>query len=936
MESLLLYLYRSAMLMAVYFLCYRLLLSRETFHRFNRVMLITIALLSFVLPLIHLTRYVDKPLPVVTAGDVADTGHSIVPALLTALFVVYLSGVIFVIVKKATSVIAMVRIIRNGIYTDRSEGCDVIESDQIPQPLNWMRFIVMPREWLEKENASVWRHETLHASRWHSLDLLMTDVMTALQWFNPVMILLRREFELIHEFEADRAVIDSGADAREYKLLLVKTVASSRGLGMTNWLKQSNLKKRVDMLAKEQSGEWKKLRALFIPLIAAVYLFVTAHVVYGRNDSSQAPRRLEKHVVWIFGNGNAKVKIDESEPIDMPLEQVPGYLKKQKNKGISRITLRYMYDIQGLEEVQPFAEKVCAQGIKISVANNDEMLNNILMPEYRCARIYDLGGGQYRFELNCHSAEENRKIRNSGSYSYTDSEGNLISGSYVREKYESPIRDLSVTGDVNLMKLWINMFDGHGVGIYPVDMPYSDAQEMARAAWKRGINQVSLVSARPRRIVLIPQGSEWTRLYPDTKAADVIGLRNTAVGWGYNGKGKTIANPKVFYNSNTQDFNLTYIVRMPQETVIVYEAHQEPDMWITGFNSMELIAGDKRYRQTGYEGLVGFEKMYFWSPDDGYYVQSMHFEPIPDDVNAVDLYNKDVNATIIKGIQVSDDLSYLENNRKIRILSINYLKTTHINEDQKDYVTIDRIDMSENETTVYLTMSINEPHSFMGYVGSDFVLKLHDGTEVKPLRYEGVPTDRDFDRNGDNVNTPFQIVFPALPRDAFNYDGVELTGNICHEPLIFRLQNQEIIALRANLPGLRKGDRNESLTLFSHYEYLKSILNNINDRTLFGGDSLSSFTMEQRDEVLRRLCIDEKDLESYIKAQAYIMITDRDIFIADERHSRIAMNKPYSRLGNILVPDDPYEYLKNLHYVTVDDEGNWYAYGNKAIIWEIK
>ena len=936
MDSLLLYLVKSAVLLAVFFLGYRLLLSRETFHRFNRVMLITIALLSFVLPLFHITRYVDKPL-IADAADAVNPEHSIINVLLIVLIVVYWSGVVFVIVKKAISVMAMARIIRNGRYTDRSDGCDVIESDQIPQPMNWMRFIVMPREWLAKENASVWRHETLHASRWHSLDLLMTDVMTALQWFNPVMILLRREFELIHEYEADRAVIDSGADAREYKLMLVNAVASSRGLSMTSWFKNSNLKKRIDMMYRQPSAGWKRLKSLYIPLVAFVFLYVTADVVYGSKDSVPASLRLEKHVVWIFSNGNAKVKLDELEPVDMPLEQVLGYLKKHKDKGISRITLRYMYDIQGLDEVQPFAEKVCAQGIKISVANNDEMLDQILMPEYRCARIYDEGGGQYRFELNCRSAEENRKIRESGSYTYTDRDGHVVTVSHGREKYESPIKNLSITGDINLMKRWIGMFDGHGVGIYPVDMPYSDAQDMARAAWKRGINQVSLVSARPRSIVLIPQGSEWTRLYPGEKAADVIGLRNTAVGWGYNGKGKTIANPKVFYNSNTQDFNLTYIVRLPQETVIVYEAYQRPDLWITGFNSMELVAGDKRYKQIGYEGLEGFEKMYFWSPDEGRYVQSMHFEPVPDDVNVVDLFNNDVNATIIKGIQVSDDLTYFDNIRTVRVLSGAYLKTTHINEEQKDIVRIERIDMSDNETTIYLSMVIREPHSFMGHVGSDFELKLHDGTVVKPIRYEGVPVDEDFYRNGDHVDTPFQLIFPPLPKNAFNYDDVVLSGSVCHEPLRFRLQNQEIIGLRNTLPEILKNDQDFAVNHFTHYHYLKALLNNLDDSNVFGSDPSAVASFEQRDDLLRKLGIDKKDLDKFIKAEAYIMIyKDGRIYVAEGENSRTSMSVSMRGFGNAAVPDDPYEYLKQSPYVSVDDEGNWYAYGKKAVIWEIK
>ena len=483
-------------------------------------------------------------------------------------------------------------------------------------------------------------------------------------------------------------------------------------------------------------------------------------------------------------------------------------------KGISRITLRYMYDIDGLADAQPLAEKISALGIKVSIANNDEMLDRIYMPEYRCARIYDEGNGQYRFVLNTRSSEENRKIKESGSYSFTDENGNRYGTYYSEEKYESPIRDLSITGDLGLMKKWIGMFDGHGVAIYPVNMPYTDAEQMARAAWKRGINQVSMLTrkyATQMSIILIPEGSEWSGLYPGMSAANVLKEREQLIR-NLTDKGTCINGPKVFFNSNTQDFGITNVVRAPDELIVIYQTWQNSDLWLTGFNSMELLAGGRRYRQTGNEGLVGFEKAYFWSPDDGIYLQTMHFEPIPDDVKVVDIFNKDVNATVIKGLQVSDDLTYYDNIRTIRVYGYDELKTTHVNESLKDNVRIDRIDLSADETTVYLRMAISQPRSFMGHVGSDFVLTLHDGRQVKPVRFEGVPVDREFDRNGDHVETPFQIIFPPLPDDAFNYENVTLTGTVCHEPLRFpHLQDSEISDLKSNLPGLLEGDMEQLL-----------------------------------------------------------------------------------------------------------------------------
>lgn len=995
MAAFLSYQLKVTVLLAVFFLGYRLLLGRDTFQSFNRAVLIAIAVLSFLLPFLHVTRYVNRPpvesdveqhQPELTAtndnatpvvfqsaditapdtpsddtsyGKLSSTGTTDMTATslsvnserrgisdmtLPILFMIYWIGFIFVAVRKTVSVSSMLRIIRTGRYANRLDGCDVIESDRISQPLSWMRFIVMPREWLEHENAMVWKHETLHASRWHSLDLLMADIMTAFQWFNPVIAVLHKEIELIHEYEADRAVIQSGTDDTQYKLMLVEAVASSRGMVMTNWLKQSNLKKRIDMMEKKQSNGWNRLKALYIPAIICLFLFANSTKVYG-SRKSYAEGQFEKHVVWVFDNGSAKVGLDNAEPADMKLEDVPDYLKKHKKKsGISRITLRYMYDISGLSYAQPLAEKINDLGIRVSVANNDEMLDKIYMPEYRCARIYDEGGGKYRFELNCHSSEENHKIKNSESYQSRVESGNFTGG-FSFEKYISPVRDLSITGDIELMKKWIGMFDGHGVGIYPVDMPYSDAEQMAQAAWKRGIGQVSLVSGYGNRqypggsrIVLIAQGSEWSGDYPGEKALDVLHKRETAVGWGYLRKGTVIPQPKMVYNSNTQDFNSISIARTPDELIVVFEAYQGSDLWMTGFNSMELVAGDRRYRQTGYEGLVGFEKGLFWSPDDGRYVQSMHFEPVPDDVKIVDLYDRDVNATVIKGIQVSDDISYFEDIRTIRVLSLAQLKTTHVNESQKDEVLIERIDLTDSETTVYLTMRMREPRSFKGHVGSDFVLTLHDGTQLRPVRIDGVPADREFDRNGDYMDTPFQIIFPPLPKDAFNYDGISLSGTVCHEPLKFvNLQNREIANLRATLPDMMRRDNDSFVNYFSLYQNLKALLSNINDSNLFGGDSPSSLTTEQRKSVLDKLAIGEKDIDRLVSAQAYIIIQDkRRIFIANEEYNRIDMSIPLDGLGGEPLYTDPYEYLKSNPNITVDDEGNWYAFGTKAEILEIE
>ena len=778
MEALLLYQIKVAVLVAVFFAGYRLLLGRETFHRFNRTVLITIAILSFVLPMFHITRQSTGSVEPVNGQGFAKSIFS-VPYMFNILLVMYGAGFLFVLIKKGISVWAMSRIIQKGRYADRSQGVDVIESDQIPQPLNWMRFIVMPREWLESENASVWEHENLHARRWHSLDLLMADVMTAFQWFNPVMILLRKEFELIHEFEADRAVIDSGANPKEYKLMLVSAVAASRGMAMTSWLKQSNLKKRIDMMDKKQSNGWGKLRVLFIPVIAYSFLFATANVNVVANepeaevldDTFQWPE-FEDGKTWLFQDGTAKVKTYDGVEASMQATQVADYLKNYTGYKTTRMTLMFEYPIESLADVQPYAEQLNAVGIKTSVATNDEMLARMTMPEFRVARVYDEGNGKYRFEVICNSHEDRlTHFMTNGQFKY---------------KY----KDMSITGDKALMLKWIDMFDGHGLAIYPkTSMPCADMEQMAQAAWDRGIEQVSAVldvqGDRMKQYTPIPKGRNLSQEYPGRNAADVIRKINDSRSKDYFDKGLHIANPRSFYNAGGSQVNVTDVIRTPNELILVFKSIQLTDLWIMTDGKMAIEVDGRIYISSKYEGLNDLINIHYWSPDNGFYIWNVHFNvAIPDNINTVNVLTGENSDEVLSGLQISDTPVNYDNVRVVMEGSSAPLTTTHKEGAQAgDIVFVNRIDFTDQQTKFYAGMSLAQSHSFPGHLSSDITLTLSDGQIIKPIKVTGVPLDEDFDRHGDYVTTGFNIIFPPISQEDWSKGMNLLKLNVCHEPV---------------------------------------------------------------------------------------------------------------------------------------------------------
>lgn len=155
------------------------------------------------------------------------------------------------------------------------------------------------------------------------------------------MMLLYKEMELLHEFQADRAVIDSGTDARQYKLMLVNAVAENRGFAMTSWLRQTNLKQRIDMMQRNESNRWNRLRALFIPIVAAAFTVVNSSFASAQ-DQNFHWEPFQDGKTWVYENGMAKVRTVDGVEASMKTTEVADYLTNYKPVKTTRMTLRYV------------------------------------------------------------------------------------------------------------------------------------------------------------------------------------------------------------------------------------------------------------------------------------------------------------------------------------------------------------------------------------------------------------------------------------------------------------------------------------------------------------------------------------------------------------------------------------------------------------------
>ena len=285
MYALMIYSLKVGACLAVFYLFFKLLLSRETFHRLNRIVVLAAMVLSFILPFCVITIYRELPAaPEMPAAEqLFEAPAEPQPEPFPwdkAAALVFLTGAGATLLWTFGSVFGVIRMIRRGRRERLADGTVLVRIGRSVTPFSWYRYIVLSEKDLAENGDAIVLHEKAHLRLRHSVDLLLTDLAGCLQWFNPAMWLLRRELRAIHEYEADEAVLDSGVDAKHYQLLLIRKAAGGRWYSVANSFNHSKLKNRITMMLRKRSSRWAVARVLFVLPLAGLALGAFARTAY--------------------------------------------------------------------------------------------------------------------------------------------------------------------------------------------------------------------------------------------------------------------------------------------------------------------------------------------------------------------------------------------------------------------------------------------------------------------------------------------------------------------------------------------------------------------------------------------------------------------------------------------------------------------------------
>ena len=303
MGAFLFYLLKSGCCLVIFYIFFKLMMSRSTFFRFNRITLLVGLSGCTLLPLIELTTteetFLHTPLYAIheilqsteqVMSNPEEPGNEILLSeknteisslnwIPVTLGTIYGAGALLTFVWLSVSTCRLAQLIRMSEKKRYGNYILVIPLQPIAS-FSWGRYIVVSASDYSRQSEEVLLHEMMHLRNHHTLDLLFMQIFLLVHWFNPVIWLLKRELQEIHEFEADNGVINTGIDATKYQLLLVKKAVGTRLYSMANGFNHSKLKKRITMMLKERTNRWARLKLLLaVPVMAgALYVFAQPEV----------------------------------------------------------------------------------------------------------------------------------------------------------------------------------------------------------------------------------------------------------------------------------------------------------------------------------------------------------------------------------------------------------------------------------------------------------------------------------------------------------------------------------------------------------------------------------------------------------------------------------------------------------------------------------
>lgn len=280
MDNIVEYLIKSGIALSVFYLFYWLLMRKSTHFGLNRLTLATSLLASLILPLfkINITPEVIATSIPVMSLDLANVVQIVSkpePAwgIREIVLLIYFSGLaitLFRLIYQSIYIHVITKMSRTLIKGNHT----IVLVEKEITPFAYFSKIFIPASKMEESSfESILAHEKSHLKQYHYIDLFLIEIVTIIQWFNPIVWLYERSVKEVHEYMADDEVLKQGVSKGKYQALLVNQALGGPVFTISHQFNQSLILKRIIMMTKMKTPQLAKIKVLlFIPLTAVLLM----------------------------------------------------------------------------------------------------------------------------------------------------------------------------------------------------------------------------------------------------------------------------------------------------------------------------------------------------------------------------------------------------------------------------------------------------------------------------------------------------------------------------------------------------------------------------------------------------------------------------------------------------------------------------------------
>jgi len=293
-------------ILAFLYLVYFAVLKKEKFFKLNRFYLLGTVIISLLLPLLPLQNVavvqLREQLPIVDAFSKfypqLPAGESVnslekpatevmigSPSLsFSFLEIVFLANVlvaIILILRFAVQLVNIYLLIRKYPNRTGEDGIRYHEHEDTMSPFSFFHHLFINHSSNSADQIQqIIAHEKIHIRQWHTLDILIAEIVQAMLWINPVARLFKQHVKLNLEYLADECVLEQGVNKKNYQLNILQSSLNPDMFPLTNMFNSSKLKLRIKMMNARKTPVKNLYKyALVLPVIALIYIAINVQAV---------------------------------------------------------------------------------------------------------------------------------------------------------------------------------------------------------------------------------------------------------------------------------------------------------------------------------------------------------------------------------------------------------------------------------------------------------------------------------------------------------------------------------------------------------------------------------------------------------------------------------------------------------------------------------